>query len=79
MRLAFRMLNRAKVNKFLNSEKTIVFIASFFTSMVFLWSSSKMVYDQLDLMYVYCGTLGLLLGPMIVYIVKEKRKQNKSS
>jgi len=76
MRLAFRMLNRAKVNEFFNSEKTAVFICSFFASMVFLWSGSRMIYSQMDMWYLYCGTFGLLLGPIVFYLFKNRNKHS---
>jgi len=76
MHLAFRMLNRDKVNVFLHSEKVAIFICSFFASMVFLWGVGRMIYTQLDAMILYCGTLGLLLGPMIFYLFKNRNKRS---
>jgi len=58
------------------SEKTVVIICSFFTGMVFYWAGSMMCVSWFDLIIIYCGTLCLLLVPVVVYVIKNRNKRN---
>jgi len=52
------------------SDKAIIICSSFFTAMIFLWlQASRLCFSELDMWVMYGGTIALMIGPMLGYVI----------
>jgi len=73
---AWKLQNKIETKiKKQSNDKLYVIIASMFASMSYLWLyASRLVFTTFDIFIVYTGTIGLLLVPIIIFLLSKKFK-----
>lgn len=51
-------------------DKVVIVFCGFFSAMIFLWlQAGRTCYSELDMWVTYGGTIALMIGPMLGYVI----------